>query len=154
MAMVFITLFFCGIVIFWGSHVIGQEWTAEQKEMWKLVEADYELFKQGDEEGVLASRHEDVVLYLGNLSIPGDKKIPRIRYGKWFEYDKPVNWELKPLEIQVFGNMASIFYEYKYSGKKLSGHGRALMNWMKHNNKWLIIGGMSCSCDKPPDCLR
>lgn len=154
MATVFITLFFCGIVIFWGSHVIGQEWTAEQKEIWELVEADYELFKQGDLQGILASRHDDVVIWSGIHLFPMNKKALRNNYKNWFASDKPVNWELKPLDIKVSGNVASVFYEYKFSGKRFSGHGRSVLTWVKQNRKWLIINGMTCSCEKLPSCER
>ncbi len=51
-----------------------------------------------------------------------DKKALMNNYKNWFASDKPVNWELKPLDIKVSGNVASVFYEEKFSGKRFSGH--------------------------------
>jgi ketosteroid isomerase-like protein len=154
MAKVFISLVFFGIVIFWGSHVIGQEWTAEQKEIWKLIEADYELFKQGDLQGILASRHDDLVIWWYNRFFPMGKKALANSLKLWFASDKPVNWELKPLDIKVSGNVASVFYEFKYSGTIYSGHARSVLTLIRQDRRWLIINGLSCSCDKLPSCER
>ena len=147
-----IYLLFCGLIVFWSFQVFGQEWTAEQKEIWKVVEADYELFKQGDLEGILASRHDDVVLWWSNKSIPLDKELLKLNYKRWLDYDKPVKWELEPLAIQVIGNVGNVFYTYKYSGKILSDSGRAMITWIKQDNKWQMIGGLTASCNKLPPC--
>ena len=58
------------------------------------MEADYELFKQGDVDGIFASRHDDVVIWWGSKPIPYDKELLRFNYKGWFDYDKPVNWWL------------------------------------------------------------
>jgi len=51
-----IYLLLCGLIVFWSFQVFGEEWTEEQKEIWKVVVADYESFKQGDLEGLKAAR--------------------------------------------------------------------------------------------------
>jgi hypothetical protein len=74
MARGFISLFLCGIIVLWGSQIFGQDWTAEQKEIWEVVKADYEKFKQGDLEGLSPSRHEDVIIWWGSEFVPFIKK--------------------------------------------------------------------------------
>ncbi|UCE51309.1 MAG: nuclear transport factor 2 family protein [Desulfobacterales bacterium] len=149
-----ICLLFCGLILFWSFQVFGEEWTEEQKEIWKVVVADYESFKQGDLEGLKAARHDDVVIWWGNKFMPFDKKEAMDNYQGWFSWDKPVNWELKPLAINVVGNIAVVFYAYKYSGKIISnvGLGRAMKTWIKQDNKWQLIGGFSASCAELPPC--
>jgi len=36
---VFISLFLCGVIVFWGFLVFAEDWTEAQKEVWKTVEA-------------------------------------------------------------------------------------------------------------------
>ena len=146
------SLFLCGIILIWGSKIFGQEWTAEQKEIWEVVKADYGLFKKGDVEGVLSSRHENVIIWWGSEGLPFDKKQALFKYRKWFDYDKPVKWELEPLSIKIVGNVASVFYLYKYSGSILSGSGRDMETWIKQDNKWIMINSFGASCDKLPPC--
>lgn len=147
-----VSLFICGLIVFWGFQAIGEEWTAEEKEVWEVVVADYELFKKGDLEGVLASRHDDVVIWWGNKLIPYDKELIRVNYRGWFNYDKPVKWEVEPLAIKIIGNVATICFTYKYSGKLISSKGRNTETWIKQDNKWLMINSFSALCNKLPPC--
>lgn len=59
---------------------------------------------------------------------------------------------LKPLNINIFGNVANVYYLYKYDGEKLKDQGRVMETWVKEGNKWLAIGSLSASCDKNPPC--
>jgi hypothetical protein len=141
-----------GIIFLLNFQAFGQDWTAAQKEVWEVVVADFEKFKQGDLEGILASRHDDVLIWWGEKPIPYDKKLSGADYGRWFSYDIPTKWELEPLAIKVIGNVASVFYTYKYSGNVLSGRGRDLETWIKQDNKWIMINSFGASCDKLPPC--
>jgi ketosteroid isomerase-like protein len=148
----FLSLFICGIIVFWGYQVFGQEWTAEQKEVWKAVEADTELFKQGDVDGILGGRHDDVAVWWGNKAYPLDKNGVASGYKRWFNWDKPVKWELEPYAIKVIGNVAVVFYTWKWTGKSNSRKGRKMNTYIKQDNRWLLIGSLNADCDKPPPC--
>jgi uncharacterized Rmd1/YagE family protein len=50
LARISVFLFICGLIVFWGFQVSGEEWTAEQKEIWKTLESSWETFKLGDVE--------------------------------------------------------------------------------------------------------
>jgi ketosteroid isomerase-like protein len=149
---ILVSIIILGIILLLNSKAFGQEWTAEQKEVWEVVEADYELFKQGDLEGILESRHDDVAILYGNKPIPYGKEMLSSNYKAWFDYDKPVSFELEPLAIKIIGNVVSVFYTYKFSGKILSGSGRAMKTWIKQDNRWILINSHSSSCDKLPPC--
>ena len=45
-----IFLLLCIVIVFWGFQAIGEEWTAEQKEVWTSVQANWETIKKGDVE--------------------------------------------------------------------------------------------------------
>ena len=152
MATMFISLFFCGIIVFWGSQAIGQEWTAEQKEVWEAVQANWETLKKGDVEAALAMKHEDAVVWFASAPKPLKKEFLGYTYKSWFDYEKPTTAKLKPLNINIFGNVANVYYLYKYEGEKLSDIGRALVTLVKQGNTWLAIGSLSASCDKNPPC--
>jgi len=141
-----------GIIFLWNFQALGQDWTAEQKEIWDVVVADFEKFKQADLEGILASRHDDAVVWWGNKPVPYDKKVQRTNYRGWFSYDIPTKWELEPVAIKVVGNVASVFFTYKYSGNTLSGSARDLETWIKQDGKWLMINSFSAFCDELPPC--
>jgi ketosteroid isomerase-like protein len=149
---VLVSIILFGIIFLLNSKVWGQDWTAEQKEIWEVVISDVEKFKQGDLEGLLASRHDDVVIWWGDKPTPYHKKHLRFKYKEWFDNDKPVNWELKPLAIKIVGNVASVFYTYKFSGNITSGSGRDMATWIKQDNKWIMINGFGASCEKLPPC--
>ena len=141
-----------GIIFLLNFQVFGQDWTAEQKEVWDVVVADYEKFKKGDVEGLLASRHDDVGIWWHNKPTPFDKGWAGSNYKGWFAYDIPTKWELEPLEIKIIGNVASVFFTYKFSGNVLSGNSRSLETWIKQDGKWLMINAFGASCDALPPC--
>ena len=140
------------ILVSWDFQAIGEEWTAEQEEVWKAIEADTELFKKGDLERIMGSRVDDAIIWWSDRPIPFDKELVLFNYRWWFNYDLPVNWELKPLAVKVYGDLAIVAYRYKFSGKILSGSGRIMENWIKQDNKWLLMSSFEVSCNKLPHC--
>ena len=149
-ASVFVFLF--GMILLMSSQAFGQEWTAEQKEVWEAVQANWETFKKGDVEKALSMKHEHVVVWFGARPLPLTKEFLSFAYKSWLDYEKPTNAELKPLNINIFGNVANVYYIYKYDGEKLKDQGRVLETWVKEGNKWLAIGSLSSSCDKTSPC--
>ena len=87
-----------------------------------------------------------------NKTVPLDKELLKLNYKGWFDYDKPTSFKLEPLAIRIIGNVASVFYTYKFSGKILSGSGRTMKTWIKQDNRWILINSHSSSCDKLPPC--
>ncbi len=152
MRTIIISTFVFFFIVASGFQAFGEEWTAEQKEVWKAVETDGELFKKGDLEGLLSLRHDDVLIWWSDKKIPLDKESIRIGYQSFINYDKPVNWEINPLAIKIIDNTAIVFYSYKYSGNILSGSSRAMETWIKQDNKWLKLGGLDASCGTLPPC--
>ena len=148
-----IFLFVCGLIVFWGFEVYGQEWNQAQKEVWEAVQANWETFKKGDVDAALAMKHDDVVVWFGSQPTPIKKEHLRYVYKDWFDYEIPTTAQLRPLNVNVFGNVANVYYLYKYEGEKLSDIGRVCETWVKQGNKWFAIGSLSSSCIKNPPCL-
>lgn len=146
------TIIICGMIVLWGISAFGQEWTTEQKEVLKAMEADIEFFKKGDYEGLSALRHEDAIIWWSDQAKPFDKKSVMSEYKNWFDYDKPTKYEFKPLAVQIFSNVANVFYTYKFSGALSSESGRSMETFIKQDGKWLKISSFEASCTKLPPC--
>jgi len=93
-----------------------------------------------------------VLIWWGSKPIPFDKELLRFNLKGWFNYDKPVNWELEPRAIKVIGNVAIVFYTYKFSGQIVSRSSRTMETWIKQDNNWIKFGSLDASCDKLPPC--
>ena len=147
-----IYILFCGLIVFGSFQVFGGEWTAEQKEVWKAEETDAELKVKGDVKGMSALRHDYAVGWWYNRAVPFDDKNLMVRHKFWFAEDTPTRYNVEPLSIQTFGNVAVVYYMFNYRGKLYSGEGRTMETWIKQDNMWLNIGHFSASCDELPPC--
>ena len=152
---VFVSLLFCGIVVFWGIRVSAEEWTDAQKEVWKSVEAGWELILKGDIDTLEANSTEGVLIWWPPHPKPFGKGSMKIRYNAWFNYNKPVSYELKPVAIEIIGGVSTVFYHYKWTGDKMPDivSGRIFATFIKQDAKWEFVGSMSCSCDTTPYCF-
>ena len=147
---VFISLILCEIIVFWGGQVSADEWTSAQKEVWKTIENTWESFKQGKLDETLY--FEGNVEWLSEARRPHSGDILKSDYEGWFAMDKPVSYEIEPFEIFIFGNVANVFYGWKWKGDTLSDSGRQLDVLIQQDNKWKFITGMNCSCKQAPKC--
>ena len=153
MARISVSLFICGMIVFLGFQVFGEEWTAEQKEVWESVQTNWETFKKGDVEAALAINHDEMIAWFPNYPAPIRKETMRNAYKNWFAWEKPISVKLDPLKIHIFNNVANVFYYSKYEARKgLVVKSRVLETWVKQDNKWLAIGSLTASCDKLPTC--
>ena len=150
----FISLFLCGIIVFWGSQAIGKDLTAEQKEVWAAVQANWETFKQGDVEAALAIKHDEMIAWFSSNPDPLKKEYLREAYNNWFNWSVPTFFKLEPSNIHIFNNVANVFYFYSWqsANKEIFDKGRVLETWVKQDNKWLMIGSLSSSCARLPSC--
>jgi len=121
------------------------DWNATQKEVWKNVEAYWAAQAAGDLEGFLSYFHSDYLGWTYNSSLPEDKASVR----KWIAYEmkssKVQVYEVKPVAIQVYGNVAFVHYFFAQAlkdaeGKEKSVQGRWTDILMKQGDKWVMIG--------------
>ena len=63
--------------------------------------------------------------------MPITKEFLSFTYKGWFDYEKPTNAEIKPLNINIFGNVANVYYIYKYDGEKIKKPRKDIGNMSK-----------------------
>ena len=129
------------------TPVLGQEWSAAQKEVWKTVETMWELYGKGDVEGELAYADDELSLWLQDAPLPVNKA----SFRKWATYgakvEQTVIYELKPVAILVFPECALVHYYISgvwKSGpleKGQFGTTRITDVYRNKGGKWLWIGG-------------
>ena len=150
----FIALSICGMIVFWTSQAIGEDWTAEQKEVWAAVQAGWEALKNGDVKAATAGQHDKMLAWFSMNPDPFKKELIRLELNNWVGRFKPTFVKLKPLAINIVMNVANVFYLFKWesANKEVSDRGRILITLVKQDNKWLAIGSFGSSCDTLPPC--
>lgn len=123
----------------------AQEWSAVQKEVWKNVEAYWGMDAAGNLDGFMSYFHDNYMGWDINEPVPMDKASVR----KFVEYEykttKTIVYNIKPVAINVFGNVAIVDYYYTRilkdaEGKDKSRSGRWADIVMKQGDKWVLIG--------------
>ena len=82
-----------------SAPLFAQEWSAAQKEVWKNVEAYWELEAQGDLEGFMGYFHSDYRGWSYQNALPGDKASARKWIGHGMKTEKTLVHEIKPVAI-------------------------------------------------------
>ena len=106
--MAIISLFLCGIIVFWGSQATGADWTAEQKEVWAAVQANWENIKTGNVENALAGRHDKMLAWFSENPDPLKKELIRVEYKNWIGRIKPTFVKLEPIAINIIQKVSTV----------------------------------------------
>ena len=142
-----LTALLASALLFLATPAVGQEWSPAQKEVWKTVETMWELYAKGDVEGELTHADDELSLWLQDAPIPVDKS----SYRKWATYgskvEQTVIYELKPVAILVYPEVALVNYyisgvwKAALSDKGEFGTTRITDVYRRKGGKWLWIGG-------------
>lgn len=144
----FIRLIFSAVVIstflLAPMTLIAGEWSKDQTEVLNAVNAYMEMMMKRDLEGFMKYIHDD---YKGwDYETPVPYGLQTVR--KWASFSFPrteiLIYEIKPLEIVVFGESAVIhyysYYRFKdHEGKEKSYTDRWTDILTKKDGKWLLI---------------
>ena len=128
----------------------GGEWTQIQKDVWEMEERYWTSLKNGDLDGYMALWHSDFIGWPRDYNRP----VNRDSIGTFIKsiMDRSVpgslSYELKPYAVNVFGNIAIVFYSHHSTYENLEGERvelreRITHTWMKYGGEWTIIGGIS-----------
>jgi hypothetical protein len=128
------------VVTFFTFPTHGADWSAAQKEVWKMQAAEWEHWKKGDGEGRLKLYHKDCIVWLYNTAFTGD--ITLIRRESVVHYPKIESFELEAQEVKDFGNFAIVQFSVSYTAYGKVYNERASNTWMKQDGKWQIVGSM------------
>jgi len=139
---IFIILF---ITLLSSAPLFGQEWSEEQKEVWKNVETYWDLYAKHDLEGFLGYFHDDFSGWGNQSALPTNKASRRKFIIHSFETTKTLVQDLQPVGINIYGNVAIVQYYYSevikdVEGKEVNESGRWTDILMKQGEKWIMIG--------------
>lgn len=147
-----ISTLICMLILASGFNALAEEWTADQKEVWKVIDNIWMSAKNadGNEKALLEGLHDNFICLYGDKSMLFDKDRLVMKNKAW----KPTSIELKPLAINIVMNVANVFFLFKWEDNKRgwSQRGRRMETLIKENDRWLSIGNFSSLCDKPSAC--
>ena len=92
----------------------GQEWSAEQKELWAWEVACWE---STDLESNMACFHEDFVGWGVGTDSPTTRAERRLLFAEDFETIERVSTDVQPLEIKMHGSTAILVYVITFVDK-------------------------------------
>ena len=145
---ILVSLLLSGIAAFWSLQAFGGEFSEAQKEIWNLEIKYWESIKNADVETHKNLLHDNLV------SMPSRKSEPINKAEEIHGRYRVVAYEIEPLAIQLFDNVAIVCYYYKYTGlwrgNDVSDSGRVTHTWMKQNGTWQLIGLMEASYESLP----
>jgi ketosteroid isomerase-like protein len=126
------------------NRVKAQEWSAAQKEVWKVENDIWASLAKGDASAFLEFFHPDYMGWDDNDPLPSTKT----ELQKWIQLytmgRKIISYEIKPVGIRVFGDFAIVDYYYSMfsdvDGKKKMENGRWTDVLIKQGTKWFLAG--------------
>lgn len=140
------------MIAFLGASTLNaQEWTKDQKEVWKVVENAWAKMQEGDYESSYATIHEKYLGWNHEMPLPTSKEkwVKSIEMMK--DFAKLKYYDIEPARILVYGDVAVVHYyfeqhivftkdgeetDYSYKGKNAEFY-------IKEKGEWLLIGDMT-----------
>ena len=131
------------ILVATPSH--AQTWSEAQKEVWKNVENYWALDAKGDVEGFMSYFDADYIGWSYDSALPGDKATVKKFITQEYQQSKTLVWDIKPVAIQIYGNIAFVDYYYTQlvkntDGKNDENKGRWTDILKKQGDRWVLIG--------------
>jgi hypothetical protein len=126
-----------------SGAALGEDRSAEKKEIWGLETAYWEYIKKGDASGFNTLWHKDAVFWPQGLSTPiGKGAVEKLMIDQpGFKF---LTYSLNLQGISFFENIAIVYYWYNLiTTDKLIHSGRMEHIWIKQEGQWQIIGGFS-----------
>ncbi len=123
---------------------LGNEWTVEQKEVWKDIEDHWNLLTQGKIEEFLKYIHPQFVGFGHESPYPVDFGWLKHWVGFWGKNMKFLIHALKPIHIIIHGEIAVVQYciftiAKGEAERSLRTTRRYTMTWKKTPDRWVVI---------------
>jgi ketosteroid isomerase-like protein len=130
--------------LFSSTQLFGQEWSAEQKEVWATVENLSQAWADGDYNKIQGFIAEDYRGWGENSPAPFTKKEDQPWAERWLLKNKIVLFSLYPFAIDIHGDIAIVFYSFKNvleqkDGSEQEWQGKWTDIYRKIDGKWLLI---------------
>jgi ketosteroid isomerase-like protein len=126
----------------------AQDWSHSEQELWNLEKKYMTLLKEGDVQGLSEYWHEDFIGWPSHSANPLDPVEGRVSLGALLGSIKITSFTFFPKAIRVVNNIAIVHYQVEFEvqpveGDKENNSYRVIHTWLKDEDKWSIIGGMS-----------
>ena len=133
------------ISAFPSKSIFAQEWSDAQKGVWKNVETYWNLFAQGNVEGLMAYYHESYKGWDNDSPLPQGKATSEKGQKHFLQGNKIILHQIDPVSIEIHGNFAFVHYYYSMlfknpKGEEQNGRGRWTDILTKQGDKWVLIG--------------
>ncbi len=133
------------IIIITVIPATAQEWSAQQKEVWKNVETYWNLDLKQDLDGFMSYFHKDYSGWSRRSDFPGNKEMVKKWISESYKNSKTIITDLSPLAISIFDDIAIVHYYYSQltenkAGKRTNEKGRWTDILIKQGDKWVLIG--------------
>ena len=128
-----------------SSASLAQDLSPEQAEVWQFINECNERYFNEDEAGILDCYHNDFIGWRYGDPVPRTKDTLRSFLPSELETTEPVAYDLRPIAIRVFGDVAIIHYSIKWREELADGSlGTTDMIWtdtaLREGNRWRWIG--------------
>ncbi|RMF59350.1 MAG: nuclear transport factor 2 family protein [Calditrichaeota bacterium] len=141
----FVTLLVPVLLVLGSVSVQAQEWSGEQKKVWKNVTMYWDLFANGDAQGMMNYFHKDYSGWDVNDPLPSDRASTAKGVEHFLSNNSIVLYEIKPTAINVYEKFATVHYYYQMivknsEGKEFTTKGRWTDILIQDDGKWYLIG--------------
>ena len=139
------------LVAFTSSTTFSQEWSAAQKEVWKMEENYWSTWKKEGVKSIQAFHSKVAVIWASNAAFPTE----RTNLRSYFDGigDMVDSFELELHKIGIIGIVAVAQYYAKITSLEKPITLRISHTWLKQDGEWIIIGAVHGSCSELPNCL-
>jgi hypothetical protein len=134
------------ITLLSSTQLFGQEWSEEQKEVWKNVQTRWEdLEAEQYLDVALDLIHDDCSVWYNQDALPVDKSMAKKRVVHFIETIKIVIQDIQPVAIKIYDNVAIVHFYYSRiiqtaQGQEITQSGRVTDILIKEGDKWIVIG--------------
>jgi Domain of unknown function (DUF4440) len=133
----------CGVLAL-ASSAAAQTWTAEQQEIWRFEQKQWQMEKDKDASWIETMVHPNLHYWGLGAPVPQDKA----SLARWNRYSSAsssvLEQELYPIAATITGDVAVVQYRYqiarendKKERETVWGHYTDIL--IKENGKWLFI---------------
>jgi ketosteroid isomerase-like protein len=133
------------LFFFVALNLSAQQWTDEQKEVWKGVEIYNAVISSENPADILNYFDDSFYGWSYDSETPHTKADVQKSIKYWITKGKVVTYTITPARIWVNGNFAYVHYYYSQvsegkDGKPIVEKGRYTDILMKKEGKWVMVG--------------
>lgn len=134
----------CAVLVAWASVAVAQTWTAEQAELWKLEQQQWQMSKDEDLTWIEKMVHPNLSYWDTGAPVP-QNVASLTRWNRFNSANGAVlEQEIHPLSMTITGNVAVAQYgyqvvreNYKKDRETVWGHYTDVL--VKEGGRWLFI---------------